>query len=244
LCTKQRLPAISQRVGRERTIHGALYQPIGNFGENSDMVQMGLGSSPRRAVNIHAAPHAALRSTCAGMNEVFWRQFVTYPDYHRDKRNCAMHIIGTPLLFLAAVLPFSLLSVTVWGMSTTAAALLVIPALIFWMVLDLTIGAAIACAVIPLLITAATTVKHVGVAWVWATTAMLIVIGWSLQIVGHSFFEQRRPALLDSPLHMLMSPMFIVVKLFVTLGFRRDLAAVLSEQASDKAPNTECGQGW
>ena len=57
-------------------------------------------------------------------------------------------------------------------------------------------------------------------------------------------FRTARPALLDNPLHMLMSPMFIVAKLFVKLGFRRDLAAVLSEQASDKAPNTECGQGW
>jgi uncharacterized membrane protein YGL010W len=178
------------------------------------------------------------------MNEVFWRQFAAYADYHRDKRNCAMHIIGTPLLFLAAVLPLSLLSVTVWGMSTIAAALLVVPALIFWMVHDLAIGAAIACAVIPLLMMAAIATEHVGVAWVRATTAMLIVVGWSLQIVGHSFFEQRRPTLLDNPLHMLMSPMFIVAKLFVTLGFRRDLAAVLSQQASDKAPNTECGQGW
>jgi uncharacterized membrane protein YGL010W len=153
-----------------------------------------------------------------------------------------MHIIGTPLLFFASVLPCSLLTVTAFGVSTSAAALLAIPALIF-MFLDLAIGVAIACAVVPLLITAATTVKHVGVAWVWATTAMLIVIGWSLQIVGHSFFEQRRPALLDNPLHMLMSPMFIVAKLFVTLGFRRDLAAVLSEQASDKAPDTERRQG-
>jgi len=100
-----------------------------------------------------------------------------------------MHIIGTPLLFLAAVLPFSLLSVTVLGIGTTAAAVLVIPALIFWMVLDLAIGVAIACAVVPLLVMAAITAEHVGAAWVWATTAMLIVIGWSLQIVGHSFFR-------------------------------------------------------
>ena len=104
-----------------------------------------------------------------------------------------MDRVGTPLLFLAAVLPFSLMSVTVLGISTTAAALLVIPALIFWMVLDLAIGAAIACAVIPLLMMAAITTEHVGAAWVRAATAMLIVIGWSLQIVGHSFFEQRRP---------------------------------------------------
>jgi uncharacterized membrane protein YGL010W len=181
---------------------------------------MGFGIIPfERAVNVHTAPHAELRSTCAGMNEVFWRQFAAYADYHRDKRNCAMPIMGTPLLFLAAVLPFSLMSVTVWGMSTTAVALLVIPALIFLMVLDLAVGAAIAC-------------------------AMLIAVGWSLQIVRHSFFKRRRPTLLDNPLHMLMRPMFIVAKLFATLGFRCDLAALLSEQATDKAPDSECGQGW
>jgi uncharacterized membrane protein YGL010W len=69
-----------------------------------------------------------------------------------------------------------------------------------------------------------------GVVSVWTTTGALIVIGWALQIVGRSLFERRRPALLDNPIHMLMSPMFIVAKLFVALGFRRDLAAVLSEQ--------------
>jgi uncharacterized membrane protein YGL010W len=50
-----------------------------------------------------------------------------------------------------------------------------------------------------------------------------------LQIVGHQFFEQRRPALLDNPIHMLISPMYLFAKLFVTLGFRRDLAALLQK---------------
>jgi uncharacterized membrane protein YGL010W len=144
------------------------------------------------------------------------------------------------LPYFRAVLP----TVTAFGVSTSAAALLVIPGLIFWTVLDLAIGLAIACASMPLLATAAITTKHVGVAWVWITTAMLIVIGWTLQIVGHSFFEQRRPALLDNPLNMFMSPMFIVAKLFVALGFRRDLPAAFSEQASDKAPGAEFGQRW
>lgn len=59
--------------------------------------------------------------------------------------------------------------------------------------------------------------------------AALIVIGRALQIIGHSLFERRRPALLDNPIHMLISPMFIVAKLFVALGFRRDLAAIVSK---------------
>ena len=67
----------------------------------------------------------------------------------------------------------------------------------------------------------------VGTAWVWAMTAALVVIVWALQIVGHSVFEWRRPALLDNPIHMLISAIFIVAKLFVALGFGRDLAAIL-----------------
>jgi len=170
------------------------------------------------------------------MSGIFRRYLAAYADFYRDQRNCILHIMGTPLLFLAAALPFSLVSVTAVGLRTSAAALLVIPALVFWMVLDLAIGVGIVCAVIPLLITAAIITKHVGVAWIWAMTVTLFVVGWALQIVGHSCCEKRRPALLDNPIHMLMSPMFIVAKLFVALGFRRDLAALISEWPRRKSP--------
>lgn len=165
------------------------------------------------------------------MRGFFQRQLVEYADYHRDQRNCLMHIIGNPILFVAAVLPLSLLSVTVFGIQTSAAVLLVIPALILWIAWDVGIGMAIVGAAIPLLFVAATIVKHVSVTTVWIITALLIVIGWALQIVGHQYFERRRPALLDNPIHMLISPMYIFAKLFVALGFRRDLAALLQESS-------------
>jgi uncharacterized membrane protein YGL010W len=160
---------------------------------------------------------------------IFQRQLVEYADYHRDQRNCLMHIIGNPILFVAAVLPLSLLSAT----------LLVIPALILWIAWDLGIGIAIVAAAIPLLFVAAAIVDHVSVTGVWITTALLIVIGWTLQIVGHQYFEQRRPALLDNPIHMLISPMYIFAKLFVALGFRRDLAALL-QKSSKQASYSAC----
>jgi uncharacterized membrane protein YGL010W len=162
---------------------------------------------------------------------IFQRQLVEYADYHRDQRNCLMHIIGNPILFVAAVLPLSLLSVTVFGVRTNVATLLVIPALILWITWDLGIGMAIVGVAIPLLFVAVTIVNHVTVTGVWIITALLIVIGWALQIVGHQYFEQRRPALLDNPIHMLISPMYIFAKLFVALGFRRDLAALLQKSS-------------
>ena len=163
------------------------------------------------------------------MSGIFHRQLAEYADYHRDQRNCLMHIIGNPILFVAAVLPLSLLSVTLFGVQTSAALPLVIPALILWISWDVGLGLAIVAAAIPLLLIATIIANHLSVAAVWIITALLTVIGWALQIVGHQFFEQRRPALLDNPIHMLISPMYLFAKLFVALGFRRDLAALLQK---------------
>ena len=74
------------------------------------------------------------------MSGFFQRQIASYAEYHRDGRNCWMHIIGNPILTLAAFLPFSLLPVTVFGVQINAATLLVMPALLFWISLDVAIG--------------------------------------------------------------------------------------------------------
>ena len=166
------------------------------------------------------------------MSGIFHRQLAEYADCHRDQRNCLMHIIGNPILFIAAVLPLSLLPITIFGVETSAAPLLVIPTLILWVAWDIGLGLAIVVTAVPLLFVAAAIANHVSVAAVWIITALLTIIGWALQIVGHQFFEQRRPALLDNPIHMLISPMYLFAKLFVALGFRRDLAALLQKSSA------------
>jgi uncharacterized membrane protein YGL010W len=163
------------------------------------------------------------------MSDIFRRELASYADSHRDQVNGVMHIIGNPILFVAVVLPLSLLPVTVFGVQTSAAPLLVIPALILWMVFDVGIGLAIVATAIPLLLAAAAIASHVSIAWVWIIAVGLFVLGWALQIVGHQVFERKRPSLLDNPLHMLISPMYVFAKLFIALGFRPDLAAILQE---------------
>ena len=74
-----------------------------------------------------------------------------------------------------------------------------------------------------------------SVLWVWIIAVGLFVIGWALQIVGHQVFERKRPTLLDNPVQMLISPMFIFAKLFIALGLRPDLAAVL-QRSSPQTP--------
>jgi uncharacterized membrane protein YGL010W len=163
------------------------------------------------------------------MNSYFRRQLAEYADYHRDDVNRWMHIIGNPIIALAVFLPLSLVSVPIFGVHVTAAALLVIPALIVWMAFDFGLGLAVVISAIPLLLAAAVIAKNVSVVWLWIITVLLVVIGWVMQVVGHQLFERRKPALLDNPIHMLMSPMYIFAKLYIALGFRPDLAAVLGK---------------
>ncbi|ANW01522.1 hypothetical protein LMTR13_16440 [Bradyrhizobium icense] len=161
------------------------------------------------------------------MSSYFRRQLADYVEYHRDPWNCAMHVFGIVFLFLAAILPLSLWSITIFGFQTSAAAIAVIPVLIYWFLLDFALGAAILGAAIVLLSAAAAIVGHTTTAGMWSLTAILIVVGVASQVVGHRVFERRQPALVDNPSHLLLGPMFVMAKLFIALGFRRDLAIII-----------------
>jgi uncharacterized membrane protein YGL010W len=164
------------------------------------------------------------------MNSYFKRQLADYVEYHRDPWNCAMHVFGIVLLFLAAVLPLSLWTITVFGIQTSAATIAVIPVLFYWFLLDFTLGAGILGAAVVLLSATTLIVSHLTLAGTWSLTAVLIVVGVASQIVGHRVFERRQPALVDNPTHLLLGPMFVMAKLFIGLGFRHDLATIIKQR--------------
>jgi uncharacterized membrane protein YGL010W len=169
------------------------------------------------------------------MSSYFRRQLADYVEYHRDPWNCAMHVFGIVFLFLAAVLPLSLWPVTVLGIQTSAAAVAVTPVLVYWFLLDFALGAGILAAAVVLLSTAAVIAGHTTTAGLWSLTVILIVIGVASQIIGHRVFEGRQPALVDNPAHLLLGPMFVMAKLFIALGFRRDLAIIIQDHPQGAA---------
>jgi uncharacterized membrane protein YGL010W len=169
------------------------------------------------------------------MNAFFKHQLADYVEYHRDPWNCAMHVFGIITLFLAAVLPLSLWHLHALGAYTTMAPIMVLPVLIYWLLLDAALGTAILGAAVILLSAAAIIVNHASPVTVWSITAVLIVTGVSFQVVGHRVFEHRQPALVDHPTHLLLGPMFVMAKLFIALGFRHDLAAII-ELGPQQAP--------
>jgi uncharacterized membrane protein YGL010W len=178
------------------------------------------------------------------MASYFHRQLDYYADAHRDRVNSVMHMIGNPILFVAVVLPLSLLPISVLGVEISTAPLLTIPALIVWTALDIAIGLAIVVTSIPLLFAASVIASHVSILWLCVTAVGLFVLGWALQILGHQLFEGKRPTLLDNPVQTLIGPMYIFAKLFVALGLRPDLAAILqksSQPTSLRRPHRPAG---
>jgi uncharacterized membrane protein YGL010W len=161
------------------------------------------------------------------MNAFFKRQLADYVEYHRDPWNCAMHVCGIIALFFAAILPLTLVPIHALGVHTTLAPIMVLPVLVYWLLLDAAVGAAILGAAIVLLLAAAFVVNQASTTVLWSVTIVLIGVGVGFQVIGHRVFERRQPALVDNPSHLLLGPMFVMTKLFVALGFRRDLAAII-----------------
>jgi uncharacterized membrane protein YGL010W len=170
------------------------------------------------------------------MTGYFQRQLVDYADGHGDRVNGVMHVIGNPIIFIGVVLPLCLVPVTVWGVHISLAPILVIPALLLWMSWDVGLGLGIAVAAVLLLWVAATIANNVSLVSMWIIAVTLFVLGWVLQIVGHQVFEGKRPTAVNNPVQSLIAPMYMVAKLYVTLGFRPDLAAILQGSAASAAP--------
>lgn len=166
------------------------------------------------------------------MSAHFERELADYVEYHRDPWNCVMHVFGIVFLFLAAMLPLSLWPLHMFGITTTVAVVSVIPVLIYWFWLDAVIGTTILAAAIALLFVAASIVSSVNLIGVWVITAVLIATGVACQIIGHRVFERRQPALVDNPTHLLLGPMFVMAKLLIAFGFRRDLASIITPRGS------------
>jgi uncharacterized membrane protein YGL010W len=173
------------------------------------------------------------------MNAFFKRQLADYVEYHRDPWNCAFHVLGILTLFLAAILPLSMWPVRSLGELATMAPIMVLPVVVYWLLLDTALGTAILASAVILLSIAALIVSHTNSTMVWSITAMLTAIGVGSQVVGHRVFENRQPALVDNPSHVLLGPMFVMAKLFIALGFRRDLAAIIDPvpPQSPRAPS-------
>src|SRR5260364_359816 len=117
------------------------------------------------------------------MNAMFRRQMVDYVEYHRDPRNGLMHVLGIVLLFLGAVLPLSLWHFDAFGIRISLGAVLALPVLLYWLLLDAALGAGILAFAVLFLSVAMMIADHVHGPALWALFAALVILGLVSQAV-------------------------------------------------------------
>jgi uncharacterized membrane protein YGL010W len=148
-------------------------------------------------------------------------QLARYAAYHRDRRNIATHMIGVPLIVVAVEILLSRPHIVVGPVACTPAMLLSVATALFYLRLDVAIGALMAL----LLGLAVWAGLHVAAlptgAWLAAGLGGF-VIGWIIQLVGH-IYEGRKPAFVDDIVGLLIGPLFVVAEILVAFGMRPDL---------------------
>jgi uncharacterized membrane protein YGL010W len=158
------------------------------------------------------------------MNTFFHRQLARYAQYHCSNENCMLHWLGIPAIFFAVLAFLAVLQVSIGGVSIAIGTLLLIPAVMLWVALDVGVGSALLVMIIPLAAGAEWLARSTGVALVLLIGSAVFIGGWLSLIVGHAVFEGRKPAFIDDLSLMVIGPMFLVAKALVALGWRPDLA--------------------
>ena len=149
------------------------------------------------------------------------QQMAVYNAYHRDPKNKATHFVGVPLIILALLIPLAWPRIQIGGVTITAAMIFVAVVSAYYLVLDVTLGALTALAVLPLL-WAGHLMAAQGTATGWFAFALAFVVGWIFQLVGHAF-EGRRPALVDNFFQIFVAPVFLVAEVLFACGARTAL---------------------
>ncbi len=156
-------------------------------------------------------------------------QLANYANYHRDPRNVASHFVGIPMIVLAVQ---ALLARWVWvsaPLPLGPAELLTALALLYYLRLDLALGALMAL-LLALGLWAAHALAALPQAQWLAWSLGLFVVGWVIQFVGH-FWEGRKPVFMDDIMGLAIGPLFVVAEMVFALGGRPALHQAIINHA-------------
>ena len=144
-----------------------------------------------------------------------------YSADHQHPFNRLMHSICVPLIALSLIgllwaipVPEFLASTPSW-LNPGALALVGLTVYYLWLAPRLGVGMlVVALATVPLLIFAADMPIPL-----WLTALVIFTVGWIGQFVGHHI-EGRRPSFLRDVRFLLIGPLWVLAKLYLSLGIR------------------------
>ena len=156
-------------------------------------------------------------------------QMSFYAAYHQDARNKATHFVGVPLIAFSLMIPLGWLRADLGGVTVSAALVVAIVLLLYYLVLDVPLGLAMG-AVFAVLLRAAEPLSQAALGESLAWFLVLFVGGWALQLWGH-VYEGRKPALVDNLFQVFVAPIFLAAEGFFALGYKPGLHEAVQRRA-------------
>ncbi len=148
-----------------------------------------------------------------------------YAAYHRDKRNLLTHAVGVPLIVLSVVLAFAQIPLG----PVHAGWPLVFAAMVYYLMLDRPLGAAMAFYLFATAVIASVLSFKTTPTGGLVTAAVLFVLGWACQFWGHKY-EGLKPAFLDDLSSLIIAPIFMMTEFFFFLRLKPDLQKYVEDR--------------
>jgi uncharacterized membrane protein YGL010W len=156
-------------------------------------------------------------------------QISFYAAYHQDARNKATHFVGVPLIAFSLMIPLGWLRADVGGITLSAALVVTSVLLLYYLVLDIPLGLAMAM-VFALILWGAEPLSQAAFAASLGSFLVLFIGGWALQLWGH-VYEGRKPALVDNLFQIFVAPIFLAAEVFFALGYKPRLHEAVQRRA-------------
>ncbi|MBE7941093.1 MULTISPECIES: Mpo1-like protein [Ramlibacter] len=152
-----------------------------------------------------------------------------YAAYHRDARNIATHFVGIPLIVLAVA---ALLSRPAWpvaGLVLSPATAVLATAALFYLRLDLRLGALMAVLLALAGAAGAWAAAQPAASWLVLSVGAFVT-GWIFQFVGHAW-EGRKPAFVDDLMGLAIGPLFVLAEALFACGLLPSLREAIEHRA-------------
>lgn len=158
------------------------------------------------------------------------KNLTIYKSFHTKLITDITHYIGIPLIIFALMILFSWMHVRIPNVfDTTLAWLLTVLAIIYYLFLDLIIGATLGIILIILNFIAGY-ISHNEPSWhSFKIFIIALIIGVIFQALGH-LFESKKPALMSNLKYILIGPIYLTAEVFFCLGFKKDLQQEMTEK--------------
>jgi uncharacterized membrane protein YGL010W len=158
-------------------------------------------------------------------------QLGMYQSYHYDKRNCATHFIGIPLIIFGVMVLLN--RIEMFG-SIQLGTLATMATIMYYFRLDWALAMAMTAVLCLMQFFALQVATLPQTDWLSYGLGAFI-LGWLIQAIGH-VFEKRRPAFADNLMQLLIGPLFLMFEVFSALKINPALHQAVMKRALQLHP--------